>query len=315
MRGKPEWYHYKIGQLPHGNRENEDCFSFSSVHYICHLNDAFRVFEDRRIRSSLVWDESKLRRTRKCVSWASANSWFNGSIYGNVRFEFDWKELADGKRFYWVEAITRYNPAAFRILISETEHSDLKKYDVANGEGPLFYNSTNDTWYRNGTLTSEFLFDEDLALEDCKKVGFDDHHPSNCRRFGSQCPHLGKRGIEVGAKLLARIVGHRRLQFAKLFLDAPSKTKCLHSEAASTYVHLRKSLKVDEDSDGRLRHDHPAAQVLVSAVLDNYGWDRPNAAAKLRNLFDNTKELRIAFRDRMMAAFGVSSERALTGEG
>lgn len=313
MKARPEWYPYKIGDLPTGNRENNDCFSFSSVHYICHLNDAFRVFEDRRIRSSLVWDESKLRSTRKCVSWASANTWFNGSIYGNVRFEFDWKELVHGKRFYWVEAIA-YNPDAFRILISDNEHSDLKEYDVASGDGPLFYHSKSDTWYRNGKLTSEFLFDDDLVLQDCTKVGFEDHHPTKCRRLKSQCPYLGKRGVEVGAKLLARIVGHRRLTFAKLFLDADSTTKCLHPEAVSAYRHLQKSFKVKQDLDGTIEHAHPSAPVLVSAILDNYGWDRPKAAGKLRNLFKSTEELRFTFRDRMMSAFGVNSEQALTGE-
>src|SRR5882672_4970637 len=139
---KPEGYAYKVGKLPLGNSGKDDCRPFGTVFYICHVEDAYRIFEDGRIRSSLVWDKSKLRNTRTCVSWASANTWAGGSIYGNIRFDFDWAELIEGKQFYWVEAI-KYQPHAFRILVSENDHSPagLARYDAESGDGPLFYNA------------------------------------------------------------------------------------------------------------------------------------------------------------------------------
>jgi hypothetical protein len=314
MAAKPEWYAYRIGELPSGQRENDDCFSFESVHYNCHIGDAFSVFANGRIQSSLVWDESKLRNTRACVSWASANTWANGSIYGNVRFEFDWKKLIDGKQFYWVEAMTKYNPPAFRILITEEPQPNLQKYDAESKDGPVYYHSKNDKWYRNGKFTSEFLFDSNLSLNECTRVVFDDHHTSYCRKTGPQCAYIGKPAAEAGAELVARLVGHNHRRFLKLFLDGDSDPKCLNITAASAYLHLRKSFKVRANTAGTLRHDHPAAPVLISAISDHYGFNRPKGAAHLCDLFENTAELRAALVGRLTGAFGVPSENALKGE-
>src|SRR5438046_2882593 len=129
---KPEWLPYRLGKpSTRTNWTNPDCVPFDTVYHICHLDAAFRVFEDGRIRSSLVWDESRLKNTRTCVSWVSSNLWANGSIYGNIRFDFDWKTLVTGSKFYWVEAISSYRPTAYRILVSEAEHSHsgLSTYD------------------------------------------------------------------------------------------------------------------------------------------------------------------------------------------
>jgi hypothetical protein len=100
------------------------------------------MFEDRKIRSSLIWDESKLNNTRTCVAWLSPNHWHNGSLYGNIEFDFDWKTMVEGKVFYWVEAIKKYSPPAFRILITDKDlSSSLEPYPVHDGTGPLFHDS------------------------------------------------------------------------------------------------------------------------------------------------------------------------------
>jgi hypothetical protein len=46
MSEHPEWYAYKIGRLPSGQRAENDCTSFESIHYSCHVDDAFRIFMD-----------------------------------------------------------------------------------------------------------------------------------------------------------------------------------------------------------------------------------------------------------------------------
>jgi hypothetical protein len=94
-----------------------------------------------------------------------------------------------------------------------------------------------------------------------------------------------------------------------LFLDP--EEKCLHLEAAEAWLYLKKSLKAPDDSSANLMHDHPAAPVLVSAILDRYGWNRPKGRARLCALFRNSEELRLALAARMVPAFGLSSELAL----
>jgi len=153
-----EWEPYSVGKpSTRTNWTNADCSPFDPVYHICHISDAFRLFEDRRIRSSLVWDESKLKNTRTCVAWLSPNLSANGSLYGNIRFDFDWRDLIEGKKFYWVEAI-RYRPPANRILITDKQPSlDLERYRPEEGNGPLYHDSGNDVWYCNGNYTGEFM--------------------------------------------------------------------------------------------------------------------------------------------------------------
>jgi hypothetical protein len=45
----------------------------------------YHFFEDVRIRSSLVWDESYGKNTRICVPWHSPNAWVSGATHGILR--------------------------------------------------------------------------------------------------------------------------------------------------------------------------------------------------------------------------------------
>jgi phosphatidylserine/phosphatidylglycerophosphate/cardiolipin synthase-like enzyme len=161
-KDRPEWEDYSVGE-PSSNpdRPNADCYPLETIYHIAHVSDAFRIFQDRRIRSTLVGDESKLKKTRSSVTWLSPNTWANGSFYGNVRFDFDWKKLVEGKRFYWVEAM-KYAPVAYRILIAEQKPDlDLERYRPETDKGPLYYDSKHDKWYCNiDNLTGEFMLDQ-----------------------------------------------------------------------------------------------------------------------------------------------------------
>jgi len=149
MTAKDEWAPYAVGSPSlRPNWTNDDCCPFESVFHVCHVQDAYRIFEDGKIRSSLVWDESRLKNTRTCVSWVSPNTWAAGSIYGNICFEFDWRELVQGKRLFWVEAISYYNPAAYRILVSANSPlTKLQGFDPRRKSRPLFYDFERDIWY------------------------------------------------------------------------------------------------------------------------------------------------------------------------
>jgi hypothetical protein len=91
------------------------------VRHIAHVPTAQRLIEDGEIKAGLVYDESRLNKSRISVTWLSANWWNQGSIYGTVEFQFDWKGLVAGQRIYWVEVIKKYNPPAYRFLLTPGE--------------------------------------------------------------------------------------------------------------------------------------------------------------------------------------------------
>src|SRR5438067_10150035 len=116
-----EWEDYAVGKpSSESNWTNPNCSPFEKVYHIAHVSDALRIFEDRTIRSSLVSDESKLRTTRASVVWLSSNTWVNGSYYGHIRFNFDWRKLIESKLLFWIEAMPYY-PAGFRILVTKRD--------------------------------------------------------------------------------------------------------------------------------------------------------------------------------------------------
>ena len=160
------------------------------------------------------------------MSWLSPNLWIYGSLYGNIRFDFNWEQLVAGRKLYWGEAMKSYRPPAYRILVAKDKPSaDLKleEYPVEDGDGPLYYDKTAHKWYVNGKFTGEFMVDSDLDLLKCKAVGFDLHHKLLCRKDHSRCADLGQRAEDAGAKLLARLIAQKTLHNNKplqaLFLD------------------------------------------------------------------------------------------------
>jgi hypothetical protein len=177
---------------------------------------------------------------------------------------------------------------------------------------PALYEPAYEIWKQvDENLNGEFLVDEDLLLEECEKVGFVKHHPTMCRRLGTFCKDLNKRDHVAGAELIARLVSHTELDPETLFLE-DSRRRRVHEEAAEALEYLRKSLRVAKDSNGKISHRRTAAPYLITAILDRFG--RNKGSGKLRDLFSNTDELRIALEKRLMRAFDLTSPEALWGE-
>ena len=159
-----EWKKYSC-QIPKktGDFSDGSCREISDVHHVVHVPEARRILEDGRIRASLVEDESRLRRSRICVSWLSANSWARGSIYGNIQFTFDWNKIIMGRNIYWVEAI-EYGVHAYRLLLTGRTLKEGKlaqPYDPSSDDGPL-KKCKRRGWFWNGKYTSEFMIEDDL---------------------------------------------------------------------------------------------------------------------------------------------------------
>ena len=195
--------------------------SLSTVYHVVHLPTALRILEDRCLRASLVYDESQLNKSRICVTWLSANSWANGSIYGNIEFAFNWADIIGNRRVYWVEEMTQYKPPAYRLLLTARNMDQSRHvvaYDPAKDKGPL--RLKNGEWYYNGDYTSEFMLEDDIPLTTCQGLRFISHHAMYCSRYGSSCKYKNDPDVRTASRLLALILG----------LDIQSIDHCLISE-------------------------------------------------------------------------------------
>jgi hypothetical protein len=272
---RPGWTKYAVGEpSTRRNWTNPDCSPFDTVYHICHVKDAFRYLEDGNIKSSLVWDESRLKNTRTVVSWLSPNLWAYGSLYGNIRFDFDWRQLVKGRKFYWVEVMTSYRPPAYRILLAKDEPSvELEEYPYEDGVGPLFYDEGGSEWYCNGKYTGESMVDSDLPLSKCKGIGFELHHNSYCRKDHSRCNDLGRRGVDAGAKLIARLIAQKTLQndtsLRDLFLDEET----FNIDVDDAWKEILRSFSRAK-TGGDVKHSDPAARPIALAMLDRFAAGR-----------------------------------------
>jgi hypothetical protein len=313
MAKHQEWAPYSVGEpSTRSNWTNADCAPFDTVYHICHVKDAFRYLEDGDIKSSLVWDESRLRNTRACVSWLSPNLWSSGSLYGNVRFDFDWRQLVEGKKFYWVEAMTNYHPTAYRILITKDASSfKLDEYHPEDGDGPLYHDVPNDVWYCNGNLTGEFMVDSDLSLLNCKAVAFELHHNVLCRKDGSRCADLGQPAAVAGAKLVAHLIAQKTLgdnkELRDLFLDG----KTFNSDAGYAWDEILRSFSKVE-TGGHMKQSDPAARQIALAMLDRFAAGR--SRKELGALFRDKEELELSLRRGAATAFGIPLENVSGSE-
>jgi hypothetical protein len=142
-QSRPEWFRYQIRIPQPTQRRHQDGIVLTEVHHVAHIPEARRILEDKRIRTGLVYDESRLNRSRTCVVWASANVWPSlGSIYGNVQFAFDWSDILGNRKVYWVEAMPGYNPDAYRLLLTDRDLDPgvarkVVAYDPSVDKGPL----------------------------------------------------------------------------------------------------------------------------------------------------------------------------------
>lgn len=167
-----EWEQYKI---------TDKYAELTTVKHIVHLPVARRIIEDGRIKSGLIFDKSRLRKSRISVTWLSANDWSLGSLYGTVEFQFSWERLVQYKHIYWVEAMPNYHPAAYRFLLTLDEISSpfVTKYDPEKDDGPL--KKVDGKWRWHPDYCSEFMIAEDFFLSETVGINFVHHNQKYCR--------------------------------------------------------------------------------------------------------------------------------------
>lgn len=199
-----DWDQFTIDDPATGGL-NSKAGVLEEIYHIVHPQAASYILDEGLIRTGLVYDESKLNKSRTTVIWLSANLWSPGSIYGTVRFAFPWLSVIAGCRFYWVEWMN-YRPPAYRILVTKNDYSHLglTPYDPTTDKGPL--RSLNGVWYRNSQDTAEFMIDRDLSLSEATRFQPEKHKENGCRIYKSQCQHLQTSTMDTAMWMVSHVL-------------------------------------------------------------------------------------------------------------
>ncbi|MGY3484439.1 hypothetical protein ACVW1C_002322 [Bradyrhizobium sp. USDA 4011] len=301
----PEWTPYRL-TLP-TSATARAYHELKTVHHVVHVPGARRILEDDRIRAGLIYDESRLNKSRTCVAWVSANTWGPGSIYGNVQFSFSWRDIIRGRQLYWVEAI-KYSPHAYRLLVTNRDLSNSRHvtpYDPRTDKGPVVRQGGR--WYWNGDYTSEFMVDSDLELADCTGFSFIRHRPDRCRLYQSGCKDRNAPTYRIGGRVLAFLLGNSlhsvdsQLKAANAF--RPEQPL---SDAVDTGVDgiLRVLGKADNFGGALVRP--LSAEAALMGALALYGSDQRKAALELVGMLKSNSVFEKALVNIIEKHFGVN---------
>lgn len=272
-----------------------DEVEMETVRHVAHVPTARRIVEDGRIKSGLVYDKSVLNKSRISVVWLSANTWSDGSMYGTVEFEFPWSAIVDGKNVYWVEAITDYNPTAFRFLLSERDVTSrhVHPYDPAVDDGPLRLRGGR--WFRAGGLTSEFMIEDDIPLRRSTAIDFVRHHPRHCNLNGGSCVDIRRPQSpqRSAARVLAQTLSHGDHSIDRLW--KPEGLRPVFTPLETGYSGLLLDLTNNKiEYGGPLKRPESCGRV-VSGALALYADDRLDAARDILALLQSPGHCERAF--------------------
>ena len=274
-----EWLRFKVDI---DGKRSINTGELTKVHHIVHLQTSRRILEDRQIRAGIVGDESKLNRTRLCVAWLSANEWVNGSLYGTVRFTFDWEQIIEGRSLYWVESMA-YNPPAYRLFITDRDLSKSDKvisYDPDVDEGPI--RRKDGLWFWNRKYTSEFMVEADLLLADATGLDFVMH--SMCREPHG-CKDRTTTPPMAGAQTFAFLLGNDIHCVDHLFGDS----KTLNSTADLCVIQLWRTLASKGRYFGGVLSKKASAEDVLRGTLALFGSGQHDAARQTMRTLKNEK--------------------------
>jgi hypothetical protein len=290
-----EWdrFKFEVG----GNNSAE----LTTVRHIAHVLSARRIVEDGRIKAGLVYDESRLNKSRINVAWVSANTWALGSIYGTVEFQFTWLALVAGQKIYWVEAKMNYSPPAYRLLLSKRDISGGTRYDPAKDEGPL--RLKDGKYYWNAGYTSEFMVEDDLSLDRCIGINFVTHHRDYCRPLGTKCQERQQKPSpqRTGGRLLSFVFAN-----GQHILDEQFKSKEpleISTRLDTAYGGLEQSLSSEVQFAGAISTDDQC-QHVVRGSLALYGADQIDEARNLLSLMSSKNHFTTALKAIVRSHFG-----------
>lgn len=206
------------------------------------------------------------------VCWVSPNHWNDGSIYGTVEFQFKWSDIVKGRDIYWVEAMTGYNPPAYRFLLTDRDANSLKHvvaYDPRTTDGPLKRNSQS--WFWNGNFTAEFMIDADLSLDICHQIKFIEHNPKICRSPHRSCDEQGRYFGESAARIIGHVIGSGIKTVNKALLPdiglPNGRLSMTMVNAGVSHLWIKLGGTRADSFSGQLRSASSANHIVRSAIL------------------------------------------------
>lgn len=262
------WEKFKIGnKSERSNWINTSCQELDIIYHVAHLETADRILKDKQCRAGLIYDKSILNKERILVNWLSPNTWSNGSRYGNVGFGMDFKDLAEGMHYYWVESIS-YGIVACRILITDQDHDDeLERYDPTKRDGPWFFDIEENVHYWNGNYTLEFMFEGDIKISAFSSLHFFDHHDKFCNVDHETCKDKSISSADAGERFIAGILANDLPVVAKHFSEK-KRGKIIANHLLTHYIERIKNRTIKLlFENGFIKHDHPLAPVMLKAAL------------------------------------------------
>lgn len=278
--------------------DGDNSYSIETVTHIAHTKFACRIIEDGAIKSSLVYDESKLNKHRVSVTWFSANEWVYGSIYGTTKFTFLWKDIIAGKEPYWVEVIRNYSPPAFRILFASVapDTAIAIPYDPKTAKGPLKFK--DGVWYRHKDYCSEFLVDRDVSVKEAESIKFVQHNYDRCRFGKKNCPDAGLPFDQSRARVSAFLLARRKKLLSltdQLTTDVRGERR-IHADIEPGFHILADSLmrggsfkELIPDSDVEM------VRSVVESAIASYSYGNYNEARKAVSSLSSSNGFQVAF--------------------
>jgi len=284
-----DWTKFSVGTVSNrSNWTNPDCVPLETVTHVSHIETALAIGREMRIRAGLIYDESRLNTDRILVVWMSPNDWYLGSRYGNIAYEFEWKSMIEGRRFFWVGAMTQYSPAALRILITNQDYSQrgLKEYDPTGsaGKGPWWIDPVSGIHYWNGQYTLEFMVEDDVLLSSCQNLSFKKHNPGMCSQRPYACNEKGLDASGASARFLAGVVTRLSdLGGDDFLVDNNVPTALLQS--AFTALDIALNGRKEPPPTGQIRASDPEARALVRGALAAFYSRRDAEWRQIRKMF------------------------------
>jgi hypothetical protein len=300
----PEWSEYRASTY-------KPAAPLKYVAHVTHLDVAAVLLRDWRLRAGPVYDESKLNTRRIHVVWLSPNDWAGagGFRYGNVRFLFDWTSVVAGAKYYWVEAIKKYQPPAARILVTtENRDSLLTPYDPTSADGPWTVDKDGNHFW-NDDICLEIMVERSIPLKSATRIDFVRHHEKRCCIAPVSCPDCGLDPAPAGARFLAMAAlsrtGFQPHPLVGALGGEPSKVVLDSWESLLYYLSSRKVQPA-----GSITAEAPAAGVLARGVLAAFARDDKDWRV-LAGLFVSKADLVAAVRTAVADGLVLSSDAAL----
>lgn len=283
---------------------SQSCKELTKISHVTHIDYAYNILREKSIKKRFIYDESKLTKKIEVV-WLSCNDWgSNGYMYGTVRFSFDFRKLVGGKKFYWVEDISKYNPTACRILITSNDYPNLEEYDIKEAKGPISYCAADDKYYWNGNYTLELMFDNNISIDENTKIDFVKHHSSLCCLKKVKCNEQGIDEEKSSARLFAKIIREKLNIVGFDFLKDNSNFFINHSDLAINTI----CSKISCNPSGNIESKHDAASDIMNAILEEFYRGNEKSCQRLALMYKTVDDFWDTFRKHRAIVFNRKIE-------